>query len=892
MSRIITSSIIALLLIIALAGGYFYYQHYKNKNQNPENAIPADAAFFIKGPLNSAFDDLKKTVYWKSLDKSELFKDLKSNIVLFDKIRNEYKQEDDIFNVDDMTLSFHVTGQSSFDLLFVIPIKEISFRKAWDILKQKSLATPSENERKYEGQTFFELNTEGEKIFTYTISNNLFIGSFTPFLVEDGVRQLKVGKPFGNSEAFKNISEKITSDSSKYSFFVNYSNFQKFSSLFVSESNKIKTVDIDKWAHWTGLELQFLNNRIVANGYLSNADDKKISGTLVTQKPMAFKAIEALPSNTAAFQVFSLSNLTEWYPNYTSITNATNVAVNYKQGLKKFETQVKVPISSKFLELITDHLTVCITEPGGKNYDNNLLAFFTVKNSKKAFLSLKAFSLLDNPGKKKLPIENFRNHQIANIPIDGLLPAIFGTNYSQFKNFFYTIHNNYLVVANQPSAIRAYIENIYDKQTLYTSESWKEINNTWLSNFNYSMALIFPAANSLGKITLNKEWEYIADERKSITSDMKAFVYQVSNSDSGLYCHSSIVFSEKKIAGGTNLLWTFKPDTTLISGYHLVSSKTENYILCQDAALNIYLINSEGKTEWKKQVDEKITGNVYNASVSDNNRIQLLFTTISKIYLLDQGGNNVGNYPLRLPAKTKSGALLYDDKFFIQCQNQQLYGYEMQGKPLLGWQFIKTSDEWLSDFEIKHLSDKTFLQGTDKNKTLYVYNLNGNLLIKTKLNDALLYNRIEPNIKNDSLILFSASDSSGSIYNYFTNGDVTVKSTSFSDKAKDYLLITDDRGMASKYIYASNEIIYLTDKEGKTISTFKSKAEIESISQLKRNNKTFIVVKNSDNSLTLLNEKLQSVKGFPVAGNNTSINDDASRILIVEGDVAKFYEMN
>ncbi|MBK7854395.1 MAG: hypothetical protein IPJ79_05350 [Bacteroidetes bacterium] len=175
---------------------------------------------------------------------------------------------------------------------------------------------------------------------------------------------------------------------------------------------------------------------------------------------------------------------------------------------------------------------------------------------------------------------------------------------------------------------------------------------------------------------------------------------------------------------------------------------------------------------------------------------------------------------------------------------------------------------------------------------MYVYNLNGNLLIKTKLNDALLYNRIEPNIKNDSLILFSASDSSGSIYNYFTNGDVTVKSTSFSDKAKDYLLITDDRGMASKYIYASNEIIYLTDKEGKTISTFKSKAEIESISQLKRNNKTFYCGKKFDNSLTLLNEKLQSVKGFPVAGNNTSINDDASRILIVEGDVAKFYEMN
>lgn len=891
MSRIITSSIIALLLIIALAGGYFYYQHYKNKNQKPENAIPADAAFFIKGPLNSAFDDLKKTVYWKSLDKSELFKDLKSNIVLFDKIRNEYKKEDDIFNVDDMTLSFHVTGQSSFDLLFVIPIKEISFKKAWDILKQKSLATPSENERKYEGQTFFELNTEGEKIFTYTISNNLFIGSFTPFLVEDAVRQLKVGKPFGNSEAFKNTSDEIASDSSKYSFFINYPNFQKFSSLFANEISKLKTLELDNWADWTGTELQFLSNRIVANGYIKNTDGRKISASLLNQKPTAFKALEALPTNTSAFQVFSLSNLSEWQTNYNSNAQSNNLVSNYKQNLKKFEAAVRVPVGTKFLELLTDHLTVCITEPAGKSYDNNILAFFTLKEPKKGALSLKAFSLIDNPGKKKLPIENFRNHQIANIPIDGLLPAIFGNNYSQFKNFFYTIHNNYLVVANQPSSIRAYIENISDKQALGKSDSWKEVSNTWLTNFNYGMTLIFPAANSLGKIILGNEWAYIADERQSITSDVKAFVYQVSNSDSGLYCHSSIVFSEKKIAGGTNLLWTFKPDTTLISKYHLVSSETESFILCQDASLQLYLINAEGKTEWKKQLDEKITGNIFNAS-TNGSKMQFLFTTTGKLFLIDQLGKNIGNYPLKLPAKTESGVLLFDNKFFIQCTNQQLYGYEMQGKPLQGWQFIKTSDEWLSDFEIKHVGDKTFLQAIDKNKTLFVYNLNGNLIIKTKLNDGLLYNSVEPNIKSDSLIVFSASDSSGSIYNYFTNGEVTVKSTAFSGKAKDHFLITDEKGMASKYIYAANDMVYLTDKDGKTINTYKSKNNIESVSQLKRNNKTFIVLKNSDNTITLLNEKLQLVKGFPVSGHTISINDDASRVLIQENDVAKFYELN
>lgn len=892
MSRIITSSIIALLLIIALACGYFYYQHYKNTNPKPENAIPVDAAFFIKGPLNTAFDDLQKTVYWKSLDKSELFKDLKNNIVLFDKIRNEYKKEDDIFNVDDMILSFHATGQSSFDLLFVIPIKEISFKKAWDILKQKSLATPSENERKYEGQTFYELNSDNNRHFTYTISNNLFIGSFTPFLVEDAVRQQKVGKPFGNSESFNNISEKITSDSSKYSFFINYPNFQKFSALFASEVSKSKILELDNWADWAGLELQFLNNRIVANGNISNTGEGKISSTLQNQKPIAYKALEILPSNTAAFQAFSLSNISDWHAKYTSCLKPNNLVTNYTQTVKKFESIVKVPVSAKFLALLTDQLTVCITEPSGKNYDNNILAFFTFKDTKKGALSLKAFSLIDNPGRKKLPIENFRNHQIANLPIDGLLPAIFGNNYSQFKNFFYTIHQNYLVVANQPSTIRAYIEAISNNQTLGKSESWKEISNTWLSNFNYGLTLIFPAANSLGKMTLGNDWKYLADEKQSISSDMKAFVYQVSNSDSGMYCHSSIVFSEKKITGGTNLLWTFKPDTTLISNYYLIHNETENYILCQDASLQIYFINSEGKIEWKKQLDEKITGNVYNASSTIDNRLQILFTTSGKIFLMDKQSNNLGNFPLRLPAKTESGVLLYEDKFFIQCVNEQLYGYEMEGKPLQGWQYVKIPGEWLCNFKIIHFGERTFLQGLDKNKTLYVYNLNGTLFLKTRLNDGLAYNHISPNIKNDSLLVFSLSDSSGSIYSYFSNNEVTVKSTAYNNKVIDFIILTKENGKASNYIYASSNSLTLTDTEGKTIGIHKSNKEIESLSVLESGNKRLLMLKLIDGNLLLLNEKLESLKGFPVRGNKLSINYDATKILVQENDVAKFYELN
>ena len=57
-------------------------------------------------------------------------------------------------------------------------------------------------------------------------------------------------------------------------------------------------------------------------------------------------------------------------------------------------------------------------------------------------------------------------------------------------------------------------------------------------------------------------------------------------------------------------------------------------------------------------------------------------------------------------------------------------------------------------------------------------------------------------------------------------------------------------------------------------------------------NKKFLLVKCSDKTLVLLSDKLQPVKGFPLPGNNLYINNDASRILIEDGEVAKFYELN
>lgn len=892
MSRIITSSIIALLLIIASAGGYFYYKYYKNKNQQPESAIPADAAFFMKGSLNSAFNDLQKTVYWQSLDKSELFRSLKSNIILFEKIKNESQNKADIFNITNMTVSFHVTGQYSFDLLYVIPIKEEAlFKQAWDNIKQKTSMPQSENERKYEGQVFYELTSGDDKLFTYTISNNLFIGSFTAFLVEDAVRQQKVGKPFGNSDAFKLLNQKLTADSSKYSFYVNYNNFQKFASLFTSENVKPKLLNLSNWAEWSGMNLIFLNNRIVANGYL-NSTANTISNSIQNQQPVAFTGLEILPANTAAMQTFSLSNLSEWHKNLSNNFQTNSTVNQYQASLKEFEQRVKVPIGAKFIDLINNEITVCITETSGSNYESNLLAFFKLKDAAKSSLTLKAFSVIENPGKKKLPVENFRKYQIGNIPIDGLLPAIFGSNYSKFKNFFYTINGQYLVVANQPSTIRTYIENISQEKTLKNSEAWKEINNTWLTSFNYSLAVLFPAANTFNNSMLNSNWKYITDEQKSVLGDAKAFIYQVSNNDNGLYAHSSLVFSEKKITGGINLLWTFKPDTTVATPFFLFPGNDDQFIVCQDASFNLYLVNSDGKIVFKKQLEEKIEGDIFKIKLIDNNNLQLLFSTRNKVYALDQNGTNIGSYPIKLPAPSSNGLVYTDSSYFIFCDNNQVYGYDLIGKPLPGWQFNKVNYGITNNISVSKLNGRTYIYFVTQNTTLTVFDINGQKILEKKLNEGCLYKDIAANIRKDSSLVFSVPDSIGSIFNYFIDGTVSIKSTSYSNKVSGFLLNKNENSNTTEMIFTSDKSIHLTDSDGKTIHQFNAQNTIGMIEKFTLKGKDVYGVITTDSKVYLLNSQLKPLKGFPVNGNLIQCNEKDEFFLITLDNSALFYELN
>lgn len=78
-------------------------------------------------------------------------------------------------------------------------------------------------------------------------------------------------------------------------------------------------------------------------------------------------------------------------------------------------------------------------------------------------------------------------------------------------------------------------------------------------------------------------------------------------------------------------------------------------------------------------------GEIHLVNLYNNDDRQYLFNTRNEIYLVDNRGDLVQNFPLRLTAPTETGMLFAENNIYIPCTNEKIYGYSLTGKLLNGW---------------------------------------------------------------------------------------------------------------------------------------------------------------------------------------------------------------
>ncbi|GEM_PF-856272 len=191
-------------------------------------------------------------------------------------------------------------------------------------------------------------------------------------------------------------------------------------------------------------------------------------------------------------------------------------------------------------------------------------------------------------------------------------------------------------------------------------------------------------------------------------------------------------------AAPANILWkTPLGNRATIPPTVFVNPQTgEKEVFVQDASRTVYLISKSGRILWRRQMDEPILSKIWQLDLNNNKEAQFAFSTASGIFVIDQTGQDVAGFPLRLQTPASNGVTVVDFfksheyQFFIACEKGATgtgtaYGFDEKGSPVEGWRpktDIGSVRQPLVHFQAK---GKDFLMLLDTAGALQVFQKNG-----------------------------------------------------------------------------------------------------------------------------------------------------------------------
>lgn len=542
-------------------------------------------------------------------------------------------------------LAIQKSSKTDYDILYSYIISNKSYDS---LLRAKSL---SENQKitnhKFNGIEIHELKNERNEIqLVFAFINEVFVLSKSSVLVENAVRvfQSREKKNFkvSNSELFQFPS--LKSDQGDV-----YINTDHISELFSDESLLLESIPILK-------ELQNLavydvksdNEFLSLNGF--SLGKNPTLALFQKQKPVTFKVAKYIPNYSTSLVHFGASDFRAFKGVLDSLF------------LKKFD------IGNEIAFISSD------------NASNGISAFVEFKSG-----SLENFDFITTY------TETYSNYQIRSVDGD-ILKKRFGKIFPDAPFGFCTVKENYLLLSQTVEDMKSIIDAIESDDTWGKTLDYQKFSDKGLQESNVTLIVKNPDIFT-GDNRILKGYSNLIDSIG--LSKINWYSVQMSALDNHFY--SNINFS---LGSSDAKPVTRKRDSrssiVQLSETVKFASAVKNHntglteILIQDSDYWIYLLSSNGKVIWKRQIESQIHGPLSQLDYYRNGKLQYFFISTNKLYVVDRLGRDVSGFPKTLSSDIKySGIADYDKsknyRFLNALSDNNVYLLDKEGKNISEW---------------------------------------------------------------------------------------------------------------------------------------------------------------------------------------------------------------
>lgn len=679
-------SILITILVFSLFAAYLGYDYFLKPKQSsgllgyvPESAslVYETTGFF------QTWNNLVQGLFWNSLNRIEQPQSLNA---WFTKIDTLQAGSLDRLTKKRLLLSWHRTSRDESDLVLYIDTESTEAQKA---LAQILNAIQDESQvsyqkRIYQGFEIQELKTNSGTSFSYIIHENTFIGSYTPFLVEDVIRQINNNFDDGfykQTQWFKTVP-KLGNDQGNI-----YLNIPRLEDLIKTLSGNVQ---LKTFAGASYFDANIDESNLLFSGFTETSPSDYLN-TLSDQSPQKNNFKYFLSNSIGYFLEIGIQDGLKWHSSLLDYWN-----INDKDFLRKrldfanthaFDFERSYGWIGKGLALAHKPNIV---------HGADKLILIDTKDMSEALNHLNVFSESLYEEGDSIYIEEFDDLAIREIKLSEFPYYIWGPIFKGFDKTFYTVIDDYLVFADRIDVIKGLLADIEIENTLGRSVEYSQFESTTLEESNFKIVINTTMVIDQLIDKSDGNWKDFLVKNQSALDDFRYVGIDFSALDDGFYSNVAINhnFSEPQASdnalslSGTSIALNYP----IASKPYVVRSHVDNSreVMIQDSLNYIMLISTEGDKLWEKEVKGQIVSGVHQLDYYKNGKLQYFFTTHNHIYIIDRLGNLVEGFPKEVDFKIAGASVVDYDKskryrFLMHDERGNLYLFSKEGISLSGW---------------------------------------------------------------------------------------------------------------------------------------------------------------------------------------------------------------
>jgi hypothetical protein len=884
-----------------LAYVYMYIKQSKAPISYSLNAVPANSALILQTKNATAlFDKLSKTnIIWEELKSTSYFSQLHQRLEVLDSVMRNNSEVSEIIASNPLIVSFHKSGAESFDFLYLLnlpPIKNISFVN--DVIVSSGGVVEVKS-RRYEQEEIYSARFHGiNSTFQYTLIQGIFIGSFSGILIEDAIRQLHNGTPISREKTFAKVYETV-GEKVDGNIFINYQSFTEVLKTITGDLGKQAIQPLSKFAGWSAVDVNLRPNILMLNGFTHSSDSIDYYLNLFKrQKPQQLDVLRIVPTNTAVLSVLSFSNYASFHKEFLSYQDRIKRKINGNEVLKELNSKYQVNIQKSIIEHIGSEMAVGIAELAQQEFSNKCFAIVKTTSIEDAISGIKEVEeAINKVNNQKKIEEKYHDYIIGKILLDAnFFDAVFGSLFSAIDKPYYTVIGRYIVLANSLEQLKEIVDRFEQERTLAKDSNFKQFADNLSDESNVFVYSNIARSPELYTRYLNQTFSETVVQHTDLLRKFEAVAFQFISGNDMFFTNFSLkhnpVYKEEKTT-----LWEFQLEGELAMKPKIVINHNDNTkeIFVQDTEHNIYLISNTGKKLWSKNIGANIIGEVHQVDALKNGKLQYLFNTSEKLYLIDRNGNDVIGFPVKLKENTNVALSLmdYDNnkdyRIIIPC-GEKIVNYKITGEPVQGWMFENAEANIAYPIQHVSLSGKDYLITIDVNGKVYVFDRKGQarLVLKEKLKLPKNGNfHLEKGIDLKSTFII-ITDDSGNIQKLSLTDELDLISMDemSNDHFFDYKDLDNDK--QREYIFADEKFLRVYDKNKNKKIEYEFSGKIQNAIQYfmfpDNTGKIGVVIKENQ-EIYLFKENGTLFEGMPLKGSTpftiSDINGDNQFDLIV-----------